>query len=104
MSFRTTAAPCALLAAASLAAPASAQALVLAQTIAPPAEPTLLDSVIVTGRRNTDDPAVAAVARNLTDERYAGEFSAVTDAAAVSTAVFFPGEGRALYLGLRIAY
>ncbi|MBD3837075.1 TonB-dependent receptor [Brevundimonas sp.] len=64
MSFRTTAAPCALLAAASLAAPASAQALTLAQTIAPAAEPTLLDSVIVTGRRNTDDPVVVAEARD----------------------------------------
>ena len=47
---------------------------------------------------------VFADARNLTDERYVGEFSAVTDARTVSTAVFFPGEGRALFLGLRMAY
>ena len=51
-----------------------------------------------------DGLTVFADARNLTDERYVGEFSAVTDAGAASTAVFFPGEGRALFLGLRTAY
>lgn len=51
-----------------------------------------------------DGLTVFADARNLTDERYVGEFSAVTDAGAASTAVFFPGEGRALFLGLRMAY
>lgn len=43
-------------------------------------------------------------ARNLTDERYVGEFSAVTDARSASTAVFFPGEGRSVFVGLRLAY
>ncbi|AYG93843.1 TonB-dependent receptor [Brevundimonas naejangsanensis] len=43
-------------------------------------------------------------ARNLTDERYVGEFSAVTDARTASTAVFFPGEGRSVFVGLRLAY
>lgn len=43
-------------------------------------------------------------ARNLTDERYVGEFSAVTDARTASTAVFFPGEGRSVFVGLRMAY
>ncbi len=42
--------------------------------------------------------------RNLTDERYVSNFSAVTDARVASTAVFFPGEGRSLFLGLRLAY
>lgn len=44
--------------------------------------------------------------RNLTDERYVGEFGAVTDArlASVSKAVFFPGEGRSAFIGLRLAY
>ncbi|NBW06878.1 MAG: TonB-dependent receptor [Caulobacteraceae bacterium] len=42
--------------------------------------------------------------RNLTDERYVSNFSAVTDARLASTAVFFPGEGRSLFLGLRLAY
>jgi iron complex outermembrane receptor protein len=51
-----------------------------------------------------DGLTVFADARNLTDERYVGEFSAVTDAGAASTAVFFAGEGRALFLGLRMAY
>jgi iron complex outermembrane receptor protein len=43
-------------------------------------------------------------ARNLTDERYISNFSAVTDARLASTAVFFPGDGRSLFLGLRLAY
>lgn len=53
-----------------------------------------------------DGLTVFADARNLTDERHVGEFSAVTDASipTVSTAVFFPGEGRSLFLGLRMAY
>ena len=42
-------------------------------------------------------------ARNLTDRRYAAEFAAVTDARVASTGVFFPGEGRALTGGVRIA-
>ncbi len=43
-------------------------------------------------------------ARNLTDERYTGEFSAITDARTASTAVFFPGEGRSAFIGLRLTY
>ncbi|MFN4296333.1 MAG: TonB-dependent receptor family protein [Brevundimonas sp.] len=39
-------------------------------------------------------------ARNLTDERYISEFSAVTDARAASTAVFMPGEGRSAFVGV----
>ena len=42
-------------------------------------------------------------ARNLTDERYVSEISAVTDARTASTAVFMPGEGRSLFIGLRIS-
>ncbi|MGH7026371.1 TonB-dependent receptor family protein [Brevundimonas sp.] len=42
-------------------------------------------------------------ARNLTNERYVGEFSAATIATA-STASFFPGEGRSVFVGLRLAY
>jgi iron complex outermembrane receptor protein len=38
--------------------------------------------------------------RNLTDVRYVSNFSAVTDAQTASTAVFFPGEGRSVFLGL----
>lgn len=43
-------------------------------------------------------------ARNLTDERYVSNFSAVTDARIASTAVFFPGEGRSAFVGLRLSY
>jgi iron complex outermembrane receptor protein len=41
--------------------------------------------------------------RNLADERYVADFSAITDARlpSVSKAVFYPGEGRALFVGLR---
>ena len=58
MSFKTTAAPCTLLLAAltsaGWASPAFAR-----QT----PEPAVLDSVLVTGRRNAEDPAVVADAR-----------------------------------------
>ncbi|MHA6718604.1 TonB-dependent receptor family protein [Sphingomonas sp. RS6] len=43
-------------------------------------------------------------ARNLTDKRYTAEFGAVTDARVASTAVFFPGEGRSLFGGVRLAF
>ena len=51
-----------------------------------------------------DGLSVFIDARNLTDERYVGEFSAVTDARTASTSVFFPGEGRSIFVGLRLAY
>ena len=39
-------------------------------------------------------------ARNLFDERYISNFGAVTDARIVSTSVFFPGEGRSVFVGI----
>ena len=39
-------------------------------------------------------------ARNLTDKRYISNFSAVTDARVASTAVFYPGEGRSVFVGV----
>lgn len=42
-------------------------------------------------------------ARNLTDERYVSNFGAVTDARTASTAVFWPGEGRSFFAGVRMA-
>jgi iron complex outermembrane receptor protein len=42
-----------------------------------------------------------ADARNLSDERYVSNVGAVTDARVASTAVFWPGEGRALFVGVR---
>lgn len=43
-------------------------------------------------------------ARNLTDERYVSDLATVTDARRVGTAVFYPGEGRSLYVGARAAF
>jgi iron complex outermembrane receptor protein len=43
-------------------------------------------------------------ARNLTDERYVANASAVTDARVASTAVFWPGEGRGVFVGLRASF
>ncbi|MBX9926897.1 MAG: TonB-dependent receptor, partial [Hyphomicrobiaceae bacterium] len=43
-------------------------------------------------------------ARNLTDKRYAAEFGAVTDARTAATDVFYPGEGRSLFGGVRVRF
>ena len=43
-------------------------------------------------------------ARNLTDEVYVANTSAVTDARVASTAVFWPGEGRSAFVGLRTTF
>lgn len=43
-------------------------------------------------------------ARNLFDERYVSNFSAVTDARVASTAVFWPGEGTSVFMGVRMSY
>lgn len=43
-------------------------------------------------------------ARNLTDEVYASNANAVTDARVASTAVFWPGEGRSAFVGLRASF
>lgn len=40
-------------------------------------------------------------ARNLSDERYVSNYTAVTDARTASTAVFWPGEGRSAFVGVR---
>ena len=43
-------------------------------------------------------------ARNLTAEAYVANASAVTDARVASTAVFWPGEGRSAFVGLRTTF
>lgn len=43
-------------------------------------------------------------ARNLTGKAYTAEFAAVTDARTASTAVFFPGEGRSIFGGVRVGF
>ena len=43
-------------------------------------------------------------ARNLTDETYISNVSAVTDARVAPSAVFWPGEGRSAFVGLRSSF
>ncbi|MDO9125870.1 MAG: TonB-dependent receptor [Parvibaculum sp.] len=43
-------------------------------------------------------------ARNLTDKRYVSTYSTITDAAVVATNVFYPGEGRSVFAGLKVAF
>jgi iron complex outermembrane recepter protein len=43
-------------------------------------------------------------ARNLTGKHYTAEFAAVTDARTASSNVFFPGEGRSVFGGVRVAF
>jgi len=54
------------------------------------------------GWRGPDGISVFVEARNLADERYVSNFSAITDARlpSVSKAVFFPGEGRSVFGGV----
>ena len=56
------------------------------------------------GQINLGSWELHAEARNLTDERYVSNFGAVTDARVASTAVFWPGDGRSAYVGLRLSY
>ncbi|HYG90013.1 MAG TPA: TonB-dependent receptor [Azospirillum sp.] len=43
-------------------------------------------------------------ARNLTDKRYISDISTITDARRVGTQIFYPGEGRSVYAGVRAAF
>lgn len=43
-------------------------------------------------------------ARNLTDKRYVSDLSTVTDARTANTAVFYPGDGRSVFAGVRLAF
>lgn len=56
------------------------------------------------GWRLDDGASLFVDARNLLDERYVSNFSAVTDARVASTAVFWPGEGASAFIGLRRAW
>jgi iron complex outermembrane receptor protein len=42
--------------------------------------------------------------RNLTNKRYVSDIGTVTDARRVVTSIFYPGEGRAVYAGVRAAF
>jgi iron complex outermembrane receptor protein len=43
-------------------------------------------------------------ARNLTDQHYVSDISTITNANAVSTTIFYPGNGRSLFGGLRYTF
>lgn len=43
-------------------------------------------------------------ARNLTDKKYISTYSAITDATLVATNIFYPGEGRSVFAGVRISF
>ena len=43
-------------------------------------------------------------ARNLTDKRYVSDLGAVSDARTVPTAIFYPGEGRSVFAGIRYVF
>lgn len=43
-------------------------------------------------------------ARNLTDENYIATFSTITDVSLVSNSVFYPGEGRRLFAGVKVTF
>jgi iron complex outermembrane receptor protein len=60
---------------------------------------------IQTGMNFGNGLSVYIDARNLTDQRYVSDVSAVTDARTVaSTAIFYPGEGRSVFAGLRYTF
>lgn len=42
--------------------------------------------------------------RNLTNKKYISDIGTVTDARRVATSIFYPGEGRAVYAGVRAAF
>jgi iron complex outermembrane receptor protein len=56
------------------------------------------------GRQMENGFTVFLDARNLTDEAYVSNFTAVTNARTASTAVFFPGDGRSLFVGVSLAF
>ena len=43
-------------------------------------------------------------ARNLLDKRYVSNYSAITNARTANTEVFYPGEGRSVFAGIRVRF
>lgn len=56
------------------------------------------------GWRLSNGITVFADARNLTGKKYVAEFGAVTDAAVAATDVFYPGEGRSVFVGATVRF
>lgn len=59
---------------------------------------------IQTGMAFKNGTSIYVDARNLTNERYISDLGAVTDARTVPTAIFYPGEGRSVFAGIRYAF
>ncbi len=45
-----------------------------------------------------------ADARNVLDKRYVSNYSAITNAGIANTAVFYPGEGRSIFAGIKVSF
>jgi iron complex outermembrane receptor protein len=54
-----------------------------------------------TGVNFSDGWSIYFEARNLADKRYVSDFGPVTDARTQNTAIFYPGDGRSVFVGLR---
>lgn len=59
---------------------------------------------IQTGMNFKTGLSIFVDARNLTNERYISDFGAITNARTVPTAIFYPGEGRSVFAGMRYAF
>lgn len=51
-----------------------------------------------------DNVDVYVDGRNLLDKRYVSNYSAITNAATANTEVFYPGEGRTVFAGLKVRF
>jgi len=56
------------------------------------------------GREFEDGVTLFLDVRNLTDESYVSNFTAVTNAQTAATTVFFPGDARSFYAGITLAF
>jgi len=59
---------------------------------------------IQTGWNFSNGLSITIDARNLGNTRYISDIGVVTDARTLSTAIFYPGEGRAIFAGMRYAF
>ena len=57
-----------------------------------------------TGMQFQNGVLVYLDARNLTDERYVSDVGTITNAQKVSTSIFYPGDGRSVFAGVRVAF
>jgi len=59
---------------------------------------------VQTGMEVKDGVLLFVDARNLTDKRYVSDIGTITDARRAGSQIFYPGEGRTVYAGLRAAF